>query len=273
MQNVPHYVPVLSSEAGSCLTALNWQEVNIKTLSYYLDTLLLKPGLELLNKLNDVAGYLGWSGSLVLNASRLNTNKKGEFIINSPYDGSKLTFTYSELFQLIAHLKPAVCIVPANTLQDYPQVWEHWNHDIIPVISADSVLEASCPNSCGIYFNQECSMDILIGRLQKCSQKPLYVSGVFNPEEIALLIEHGVDYIETDQPAQAALNGQVYAPGTLIDLKDASNSMQFERIDPSCFCPCCSQGFTKAYLYHLYQHTPLLCQRFLIQHNVYQAQK
>ena len=45
--------------------------------------------------------------------------------------------------------------------------------------------------------------------------------------------------------------------------------MQFETIDPECTCPTCSQQFTKAYLHHLLQQTPLLCHRLLIQHNVF----
>lgn len=43
-----NYIPVGTSEAGLCLTAENWQETKVNTLSFSLEFLLYKPGIALL---------------------------------------------------------------------------------------------------------------------------------------------------------------------------------------------------------------------------------
>ena len=60
---VQQFIPVLTSEAGLCLTAANWQEVKVNSIAYYLDDLLLKPGYALLKKIPDLSRYLAWGGS------------------------------------------------------------------------------------------------------------------------------------------------------------------------------------------------------------------
>ncbi len=39
----PQFIPIRTSSAGLCLTEANWQEVDIHTSAFYLDTLLFKP--------------------------------------------------------------------------------------------------------------------------------------------------------------------------------------------------------------------------------------
>lgn len=82
----------------------------------------------------------------------------------------------------------------------------------------------------------------------------------------------GVEYIESCEPAQLGLNGTVYTTEGIIDLKDERFAQQFETINSRCSCCTCAASFTKAYLHHLFLHTPLLCQRLLIQHNGYHVQ-
>ena len=86
------------------------------------------------------------------------------------------------------------------------------------------------------------------------------------------LIKAGVQIVESDKPASDACSGVVYSSEGDISILDATFEMQFEPIDAGCECPTCSQQFTRAYLHHLLQHTPLLCQRLLVQHNVHYCQ-
>lgn len=78
-------------------------------------------------------------------------------------------------------------------------------------------------------------------------------------------------YIESDKPAVDAMQAIVYNREGEINLRDKDYAHQHQPIDPCCHCPSCSQQLTRAYLHHLLMQTPLLCQRFLIQHNVFQA--
>ena len=50
-QRKPYFIPVLTSEAGTCLTLKNWQEIGVEVAAYYLNSLLTKPGLQLLTHL------------------------------------------------------------------------------------------------------------------------------------------------------------------------------------------------------------------------------
>lgn len=260
-------IPILTTEAGSCLTAANWHDVGVNTVTYYLDTLLLKPGLPFLSELSNLNNYLGWSGSIILNASNLTANREGIFTVISPYDGSKSKFTYSELIGLIKHLKPHAVILPPNCLKHIPNLAEGWDESIFPFIGVDDV--AINLKSFGMYFtikNEDSD-----NTFAEWGHKARYVMGEISGRHAVDLKSQGIDFIETDSPAKLALLGTVYSGQGLEDLSSNTAAMNFTTIDASCKCPTCSQQFTKAYLHHLYHHTPLLCQRFLLQHNIYNA--
>lgn len=273
MHTTQHFIPVLTSEAGSCLTEANWQEVHSHSAAYYLDSLLLKPGFELLNKIPDLAAYLGWSGTLILNASRLLANKEGIFILTSPYDGSKIKLTPGELLDLILKLKPDMVLMPKNSLQNFPDLWDKWDDTIVPFLSSGDLFQQELHREHGVYSILEHSSlnKATVEQLAKRKQVPCYISGEINLDLIKLSAAQGIEYIESDEPARLAMQGQVYNKEGLINLIDVQTEMEFSPIDAECLCPTCSRQLTKAYLHHLFLHTPLLCQRFLIQHNVFQA--
>ncbi|MCL5273040.1 MAG: queuine tRNA-ribosyltransferase family protein [Gammaproteobacteria bacterium] len=268
-----NYVPVLTSEAGSCLTSVEWQEVGVSAASYYLDTLLLKPGADLLNCIESLSSYVGWNGTTILNASRLLANRDGIFILTSPYDGSKIKLSYSEIFAIINNLKPDVVILPKKTMFDAPECLNILDKSITPYIAVEDLMKQEYQKPHGVYFNQ---VDVhavyeLIEQLPRWSHLPRYIMGSLNPGVMDALNGEGVEFLESDEPALAGFHGQVYCDTKVIDLTDVRNIMQFNLIDSTCGCPTCTQQFTLAYLHHLYLHTPLLCQRFLIQHNAFRA--
>ncbi|WP_058534725.1 tRNA-guanine transglycosylase [Legionella saoudiensis] len=257
------YIPVGTSEAGLCLTAANWQEAKVNTLSFSLEFLLYKPGIALLKKIS-LSKYLGWSGAIILNASSLSANREGTYLLKSPFDGSKTKLSAMELVELIVHLNPDAVILPKKILQDCPQLWTILKKSIMPFFNAEELSQYQPSQEHGVYFHEtDASL------LEKWAQVPRYVMGDFNAESINHLRAQGVEYIETDAPVNAAFNGKVYSRQGEIDLTNKVTEIQFEPIDSTCTCPVCTQQFTKAYFHHLIEHTPLLCQRFLIQHNVF----
>ena len=90
-------------------------------------------------------------------------------------------------------------------------------------------------------------------------------------EKLALVNVKTTLFSPSDQPAYDALQGLVYQGARCFSITAPDERLNDELIDNHCQCETCSQGFTRAYLHHLYTQTPLLCQRFLIQHNVFQA--
>ncbi|KTD31710.1 queuine tRNA-ribosyltransferase [Legionella moravica] len=270
---VNHYVPVVTTEAGSCLTSANWQQAKATAVACYLDDLLLKPGVNLLKKIDGLAGYLGWPSTVILNASRLSANKEGVFVLVSPFDGARIKINYAELFELVNALKPDVFLMPEHALNDAPDLWETLNDSILPFIPVTDLINQGCQKRHGVYFKYEQEdHQSLTQSMSKWSHLPRYLCGTLDLNLIHNLCDAGIDYIESDEPAHAAYQGRVYSGAETVDLTNSSTELQFDVIDPDCQCPTCSQRLTKAYLHHLYLHTPLLCQRFLIQHNVFQAQ-
>lgn len=239
------YVPWVDTKAGACLTALNWQEAGIKAVAYSLEALLIKPGPAVLKQFAALADFVSWTGPIILDARMPEPNKAGLYILQSPYDGSKLSLSVQELITSVADLAPDYVLLPSGIERSYPE------------------FSKELPDTIRVLLSEEGASDSpALGSYQAVKEPQGQLSGLslkFNNEELAFL---------SDQPLSDACEGLIYTNEGPIDLKQAMMAMQFEALDPSCQCRVCQQGFTRAYLHHLLEHTPLLCHRFLIQHNV-----
>ncbi len=255
-------IPVLNTPAGSCLTAKNWQEAGVQYVSYYLSFLLVKPGLAYLKTLPEWTHYSGWEGDWVLNASMPAPNAEGQYVFRSPFDGAKMRCSMEDIVDVILHLKPQQVILPEGFEVTNDAIWHQVStitRLFVPAHERGRYLNRPIH---GLYYSIE-TQDIAGIIAQHQANYPdldYYVSCSATQSFEA--------NVESDQPAKDACSGIVYCSGGKIDLRDKIYATQFERIDSICDCPTCKQQFTRAYLHHLLEHTPLLCQRFLIQHNV-----
>ena len=264
------FVPVLSSHAGLCLTGENWEELKITTAAYHLSELLMKPGFSVLKGISDIASYVGWHRSLVLNASMLIMNKEGDFTLRSKYDGSRLCYSLQDIIELIVHLNPTMVLLPQGIHQHNRMVAESLPASIMPSFMPSDLPADSGNRRSGVYFLHDKSvlLNDFMARVTYYTDRIRYVVGDFDLASIERLVETGIDYIESDRLAADALDGFVYRQTQVLSITDLDKASVFDVIDPDCKCPTCTQGFTQAYLHHLLGHTPLLCQRFLIQHNI-----
>ncbi len=265
-------VPIFSSQAGRCLTAENWQDVGIKVASYSLASLLMKPGLDFLSTLPDLATYVGWPGMIVLNASMPVIDDQGGYSLRSQYDGSRSYYAIDELLGLMAALCPQYVIMPQGVLQYGKNAWQSLPDTIFPFFPISDRPEPSEQRPYGLYFfydQQTLPFDALKQQLAQCIGLPCYVGGDLSLVMLRELGRCGVQYLESDRPADDACLGTVYTSEGNVSISDGLQALQFEVIDKDCHCPTCSQQFTRAYLHHLLEHTPLLCQRLLVQHNVH----
>ena len=262
-------IPVLTTPSGSCLTAKNWQETGVTRVSYELSALLLKPGLDYLKTLFSMADYYPWEGEWVLNASTLKANSEGIFVLRSPFDGARVTCTREDIVNLIMQLKPQYAILPKGfhlVSEDCYQGMSQNTRLFIPVSEVSYYPHTFIH---GLYYAGDVIEDVLadIRDHQRDYPHALHyvVADILSMRRVA---ELGVNYIESDGLANEACVGRVIASEGIIDLTQQDYAMQFEVVDSECTCPTCTQQFTRAYLHHLLEHTPLLCQRMLIQHNV-----
>lgn len=254
------YVPILTSEAGLCLTSANWQEGHVDACSFYLESLLIKPGIERLRELANIKRYFAWTGTFVLNAANIKTNKQGVISLSSPYDGSKVQCTLPEIIELIVKINPDIVLLPRALTKNDLESWAKLPNSISPFLHESNEIAEGF----GVYFH----IDGQVFNPPKLPHVPMYAYGQITLNTFRQLGQLGFEYIEFDEPASMGLKGIVYNSDGLLEITHPNNELDFSVIDDTCHCSTCRQGFTRAYLHHLYQHTPLLCHRLLIQHNV-----
>jgi len=267
MKNSPdsNFIPILTTEAGRCLTMENWREVGVKMVSYDLTSLLMKPGFELLGALPDLATYTGWQGKVVLNAAMPEMDREGGYTLRSEYDGSRRRYTPDDILMLIGTLQPQLVLLPKGM---HP-VWHSLPDTILPFFSStDLPIHTSRLYGVNFIYDAAIPFSSLVQQIQMYSSLPCYVGGKLGFSLMRELAAMGVEYLASDVPARDACQGMVSSQGNIISLKDEAYRLDFTVIDEQCHCPTCKQQLTKAYLHHLLEHTPLLCERFLIQHNV-----
>lgn len=218
------FIPVITSQAGTCLTMANWQAVGVTIGTFYLDALLMKPGLAVLSQVGSVKSYYAWGGEVVLNANLSKPDKQGNYVIRSHYDGELIKLDSRQLRTLILNLQPDYLVLSRHSLAQFSQ--EIW------------------PDSIQLLSDSQYRVVSASGDRCDC-------------------------WLESDKPAADAIVGRVYCEQGVIDILQPQYSKQFTPLSTACPCPTCSQGFTRAYLHHLLQQTPLLAQRYLIQHNLF----
>lgn len=222
------YVPHLTTPAA-CLTQANWHTLGMTYGLCDLSHMIIKPGLAFWKNGTNLATYLAWDRTLILDASHLAPNAQGQFVIRSPYDGSRHELTLDEFWDLVQQLKPDMLLLPQG-IAKRPS-------DSIRLLTPGPEL-----------------------------QEHVYTS---TPEGLFLL-DGAQTLYASDQPARDAVQGVVYqSNGASLSILDDAYAMDFRCLEEDCACPACQQSLTRAYLHHLLQSTPWLCQRFLLMHNIF----
>jgi queuine tRNA-ribosyltransferase len=97
--------------------------------------------------------------------------------------------------------------------------------------------------------------------------KPRYLMGVGNPEEIVEYAGLGVDMMDCVQPTRAARHGLLFTSQGRISIKQARYAQDPEPLDPNCGCRVC-QRYSRGYLRHLFASNEILAQVLNTIHNL-----
>ena len=100
------------------------------------------------------------------------------------------------------------------------------------------------------------------------ADKPPYLMGVGTPSNIIEGVARGVDFFDCVMPARNARHGHLFTSQGIINIKNAKYQLDDGPIDPQCQCPVC-QGYSRAYLRHLFKAEEMLAMRFAVTHNLY----
>lgn len=126
------------------------------------------------------------------------------------------------------------------------------------------------------------------GALKKCATKELFQwlqqlkpdvvvwDGALDDAQGDFILNSSVQLSKiwnlSNQPASLAYQGQVlHQEGECFSILSDLFKQDYSLLTEDCACQTCRSGLTRAYLHHLLQHTPLLAQRYLVLHNVFQA--
>jgi queuine tRNA-ribosyltransferase len=100
-------------------------------------------------------------------------------------------------------------------------------------------------------------------------ERARYLMGVGTPADLVRAMGAGVDIFDCVLPTRNARNGQAFVTGGRLTLKNARYRTDPRPLDEACACPVCRQGFSRAYIRHLYVAGEILAHRLLSQHNLH----
>ncbi len=98
--------------------------------------------------------------------------------------------------------------------------------------------------------------------------KPRYLMGVGEPEDIFLSVEAGVDMFDCVLPTRNARNGCIFTHNGRISIKSGRYKDEFVPLDDKCDCYVC-RNYTRAYLHHLLRCNEILGLRLNTWHNLH----
>jgi queuine tRNA-ribosyltransferase len=99
--------------------------------------------------------------------------------------------------------------------------------------------------------------------------RPRYLMGVGTPRDLVAAMAAGIDMFDCVLPTRNARNGQALLQHGRVVIKQARYREDLGPLDPSCGCPTCAGGYSRAYLRHLYLAGEILVLRLFTAHNLH----
>lgn len=99
------------------------------------------------------------------------------------------------------------------------------------------------------------------------TNKPRYLMGVGEPDDLAQAVTRGIDIFDCVIPTRLARHGAALTPDGRINVRKQIYKRDESPLDSTCDCYCC-QTFTRAYLRHLVHAKELLAHYLLSLHNI-----
>ncbi len=97
--------------------------------------------------------------------------------------------------------------------------------------------------------------------------KPRYVMGVGNPEDLLMIWENGIDMSDCIIPTKFARGGTLFTNRGKIRIKHRNYRRDFFPVEPNCSCYTC-KNYSRAYLKHLFDSNEILGQILATTHNL-----
>ncbi|AFP84440.1 tRNA guanosine(34) transglycosylase Tgt [secondary endosymbiont of Ctenarytaina eucalypti] len=99
------------------------------------------------------------------------------------------------------------------------------------------------------------------------TDKPRYLMGVGNPEDVVRGVQCGVDMFDCVLPTRNARNGYLFVANGVVKIRNAQYKNDIQPIDTTCDCYTC-RHYSRAYLHHLDHCKEILGARLNTIHNL-----
>ena len=99
-------------------------------------------------------------------------------------------------------------------------------------------------------------------------EKPRHLLGIGEPEDLFMGIENGVDFFDCVLPTRLGRTGTIFTSAGKINIENAKYREDFTPIEEDCGCYSCN-GYTKAYIAHLFHGKEMLAGTLASIHNLY----
>lgn len=99
------------------------------------------------------------------------------------------------------------------------------------------------------------------------ANKPRYLMGVGEPDDLVKGVMRGVDIFDCVIPTRLARHGAAFTTYGRVNMRKLAHATDKAAVDPGCDCYCC-QHFTRAYIRHLLKADEILGAYLLSIHNI-----
>lgn len=103
--------------------------------------------------------------------------------------------------------------------------------------------------------------------------KPRYLMGVGTPDCLTEGVSCGVDMFDCVFPTRVARNGMAMTSTGRIVIKNSEYTNDFSVLEDGCDCYACRNGYTRAYIRHLFRAGEIFGLRLLTLHNLFFLQR
>lgn len=101
-----------------------------------------------------------------------------------------------------------------------------------------------------------------------------YLMGVGEPKNMRFAIEHGIDMFDCVLPTRNGRHGSVWISGDKkLNLNNSGHITDKQPIDKKCDCTTCQQGYSRAFLRHLFKMSDPLAGRLCSIHSLRYLQR
>ena len=102
--------------------------------------------------------------------------------------------------------------------------------------------------------------------------KPRYLMGVGKPDDIVGAVARGIDMMDCVLPSRSGRTGQAFTRRGVVNIKNARHADDSRPLDEACGCPAC-QGYSRAYLHHVFRSGEIIASMLLTWHNLHYYQE